>query len=102
MSDNSVFDKPGEATRDDALTESSSGRKPSASEEPPIHFRDVTPVIEFVCWVVVALAPFLRWINGPAVTDDQFTIQVTLVGLALAGAIGLRIYNWRVGQSQRE
>lgn len=66
----------------------------------PIHFRDLSPAIEFSCWVVVALAPFLRWVNGPAVTDDQFVIQVTLVIVALAGAVGLRIYNWRIGRQE--
>lgn len=81
-------------------------------DESPIYFRDVAPAIEFSCWVVVALAPFLRWVNGAAVTDDQFVIQMTLVAMALTGAIGLRLYNWRtdrrenadaqVDQSQRE
>jgi hypothetical protein len=59
-----------------------------------IHFRDVAPAIEFVCWTVVALAPMLRLINGAAVTSDQFVIQVTLFSLALAGGIGLRVYNF--------
>jgi hypothetical protein len=59
-----------------------------------IHFRDIAPAIEFVCWVVVALAPILRLINGAAVTSDQFVIQVTLFSLALAGGIGLRMYNY--------
>lgn len=57
-----------------------------------IHFRDVAPAMEFVCWVVVLLAPLLRWINGPAVTDDQFVVQVTLFSMALLGGIGLRLY----------
>jgi hypothetical protein len=67
--------------------------------EPPIYFRDIAPAIEFACWVVLALAPFLRWVNGAAVTDDQFVIQVSLVIMAACGAIGLRLYNWR--QSRR-
>ena len=57
-----------------------------------IHFRDIAPAIEFVCWVVVVLAPILRWINGPAVTDDQFVIQIALFSLALVGAVGLRLF----------
>lgn len=71
-------------------------------DEPPIQFRDVALAIEFCCWVVVLLAPFLRWVNGAAVTDDQFVIQVSLVTIALTGAVGLRLYNWRNGQSHRE
>jgi hypothetical protein len=65
-----------------------------ASEE-AISFRDAAPAIEFACWVIVVLAPFLRWVNGAAVTDDQFVIQATLVATAAIGAIGLRLYNWR-------
>ncbi len=61
-------------------------------EEPNIHFRDVAPAIEFVCWVVVVLAPLLRLVNGAAVTDDQFAIQVSLFLIALISGIGLRIY----------
>lgn len=59
-----------------------------------IHFRDVAPAIEFVCWVIVVLAPLLRLINGAAVTTDQFVIQVTLFLIAVTAAIGLRIYNF--------
>ena len=59
-----------------------------------IHFRDIAPAIEFVCWVVVALASMLRLINGAAVTTDQFVIQVALFSLAFAGGIGLRIYSF--------
>jgi hypothetical protein len=47
--------------------------------------------IEFCCWVVVALVPFLRWVNGPAVTTDQFVVQCSLVSLALIGGLTLRI-----------
>jgi len=71
-------------------------------DDQKIRFGDVAPAIEFACWVVVALAPVLRWVNGAAVTDDQFVIQAALVATALTGAIGLRIFNWRARQSQRE
>lgn len=60
-----------------------------------VDWRETLPAAEFCCWVVVALAPMLRWINGAAVTDDQFYIQVGLVTMALAGAVTLRIWNWR-------
>jgi hypothetical protein len=62
--------------------------------KPDIYFRDVAPAIEFMCWVVVALAPLLRLINGAAVTDDQYVIQLILFSSSLAGAISLRIYNY--------
>ncbi len=61
-------------------------------DKPDIHFRDVAPAIEFVCWTVVVLAPILRLINGAAVTDDQLVIQVALFTMALVGGIGLRLY----------
>ena len=67
-----------------------------------VSFADVAPAVEFACWVVVGLAPLLRWVNGAAVTDDQFVIQATLVASAAIGATGLRIYNWRAVQSHRE
>lgn len=66
-----------------------------ADEQRHIPFWELAPVFEFMCWVVVALAPMLRLVNGPPVTDDQAVIQMTLVILALTGAVSLRIYNWR-------
>ena len=60
-----------------------------------VDWRETLPAAEFCCWVVVLLAPMLRWINGAAVTDDQFYIQVGLTTLALLGAVTLRIVNWR-------
>lgn len=62
-------------------------------ESDGLHFRDIAPTIEFVCWVVVVLAPFLRWINGPAVTIDQFVVQITLLSSALVVAMVLRAYS---------
>jgi hypothetical protein len=59
-----------------------------------IRFRDIAPAIEFTCWVVVVLAPLLRLVNGPAVTDDQFVIQMALFTLSLLGGIGLRLYQF--------
>jgi hypothetical protein len=60
-----------------------------------IHFRDVAPAIEFVCWVIVVLAPLLRLVNGPPVTNDQLVIQITLFSVALLTAIALRVYQLR-------
>ena len=56
-----------------------------------IRFSDISPAMEFACWVVVCLAPFLRWVNGAAVTSDQFFIQLTLFSGALVGAVVLRV-----------
>jgi hypothetical protein len=66
----------------------------SQSDEAPT-FREIAPALEFSCWVVVGLAPFLRWVNGAAVTNDQFAIQISLTSIALAGALSIRLYNYR-------
>lgn len=78
------------------------GQEDPRIEAPAIQIADIAPALEFCCWVVIALVPLLRWVNGAAVTNDQFVIQATLVAAAASGAIGLRIYNWRSGQSHRE
>jgi hypothetical protein len=57
-----------------------------------VHFRDVAPAIECVCWLVVVIAAGLRMVNGAPVTYDQLLVQVTLFTVALGGAIGLGIY----------
>jgi hypothetical protein len=51
--------------------------------------------LELICWAAILLVPFLRWVNGPAVTDDQFYIQCTLAVIAFVGAISLRLFNWK-------
>ena len=64
-------------------------------QDADVSFRDVAPALETICWVIVVLTPLFRWANGPPVTSDQAVVQITLVALALAGAIGLRIYRYR-------
>ncbi len=61
-----------------------------ADEE--IQFIELAPALEFACWTVVLLAPFLRFINGAAVTNDQWWIQVFLFTSALLSACSLRVY----------
>ena len=58
--------------------------------------REMTPAelfgwLELGCWTMVALAPFLYWVNGPAVSTDQFVVRTALVSLALCGGIGIRL-----------
>jgi hypothetical protein len=60
-------------------------------QDSDVRFRNIAPAMEFMCWVVVALAPMLHLVNGPAVTGDQFVIQVGLFSLALLVGIGLRL-----------
>ena len=54
---------------------------------------DIVPAMEFSCWTVIVLAPWLRFINGAAVTSDQRTIQLFLYSGAVVGACILRIYH---------
>ncbi len=47
--------------------------------------------IELACWTMVALAPFLYWVNGPAVSTDQLVVRTSLVTLALIGGLAIRV-----------
>ncbi len=54
---------------------------------------------EFCCWTMVVLAPILTWVNGPAVSTDQFVVRVTVFVLAITGGIVIRavkIVRWRL------
>lgn len=46
---------------------------------------------EFGCWTMVVLAPILSWVNGPAVSTDQFVVRTAVFTLALTGGVTLRI-----------
>ena len=50
--------------------------------------------VEFACWTTLALAPFLYWVNGPAVSTDQVVVRTGLIVIACIGASGLRAYAW--------
>jgi hypothetical protein len=50
--------------------------------------------LELACWVTLTLSPFLYWVNGPAVSTDQFVTRASLVILAAFGAIGFRFFSW--------
>jgi hypothetical protein len=76
---------------DDGTSDKHSGADNRSTKE--VRFRDIASAIEFACWTVVALAPLLRWVNGAAVTNDQFVIQIGLTSVALVGAISLRCSN---------
>ena len=93
MMTDSNFDSPAER---EAVEESCDmADAAETTDETVVDWRETLPAAEFCCWIVVLLAPMLRWINGAAVTDDQFYIQVGLTTLALIGAVTLRLVNWR-------
>ena len=60
-----------------------SGEDASALE--PLSPGEILGWVELGCWTMVALAPFLYWVNGPAVSTDQFVVRTGLVTLALVG-----------------
>ena len=64
--------------------------------ERPIRFHEIAPLLEVGCWTILALAPVLRLVNGPAVSADQLIVQIGLVCIGAVGAVALRIYNLRV------
>ena len=61
-------------------------------EQKEINFSDLAPVMEFTCWLIVAVAPLLRLANGPAVTKDQWWIQIILFSFAFTAGCFLRLY----------
>jgi hypothetical protein len=71
----------------------SSGEKggglPAAGE---ISIAELRDWLEFSFWTTLAAAPFLYWVNGPAVSHDQFVVRTALLALAACGAVGLRTY----------
>jgi hypothetical protein len=50
--------------------------------------------LEIGSWTTLALAPFLYWVNGPAVSSDQFFVRTTLIVVAAVAAIALRLAAW--------
>lgn len=88
----------------------------AANEKPPglrgDHGRDEPPdslqseegiprwAFELGCWTMVALAPFLTWVNGPPVSTDQAVVRTAVFSLAFVGGIvltGLRLFRKRSG-----
>lgn len=47
--------------------------------------------LEFAFWTVLGLAPVFYWVNGPAVSGDQFVVRIALLVLAALGAVSLHI-----------
>lgn len=44
---------------------------------------------------MVVLVPILVWVNGPAVSTDQYVVRVAVFVLALAGGIGIQVVSDR-------
>jgi hypothetical protein len=59
-------------------------------DDKPFEVDEILGWTEFACWTVLALSPFLYWVNGPAVSHDQLVVRCGLVTIAVLGALGLR------------
>jgi hypothetical protein len=60
------------------------------TDDPTLEIKEVLGWAEFACWTTLALAPFLYWVNGAAVSQDQFVVRTGLVAIAVLGAVALR------------
>lgn len=67
----------------------------TTNEEEPLTTREILGWLELSCWTMIALAPFLYWVNGPAVSTDQFVVRTILVTLAFVGGIVIHIVRRR-------
>jgi hypothetical protein len=74
----------------DVTKEPESGQR----SDRPMTTAEAVGWLEFGCWTMVALAPFLYWVNGPAVSADQFVVRTALVTLALTGGMAIRGTKW--------
>jgi hypothetical protein len=82
---------PSSDCRDDPPGMSGDGhRGPEHQEASPLVLRYW---LEFACWTTLALIQFLYWIDGPAVSEDQFVFRAVIVGIAACGAMALRGYH---------
>ena len=75
---------------------------PTSEPDPELTPAEIRGWLEFGCWTTLALAPFLYWVNGPAVSHDQLVTRITLVVVAANGAMGLRLYAWRERRNERK
>jgi hypothetical protein len=50
--------------------------------------------MEFACWTTLVMAPIINWLNGPAVSDDQYVVRTGLIVFAACGGIGFRLSAW--------
>jgi hypothetical protein len=67
-----------------------SGDQEEPLEDPPITWTEVRDWAEFFGWTTLVLWPFLYWVNGPSVSDDQFVVRCILIIVAACCAFGVR------------
>jgi hypothetical protein len=67
--------RPSKLTEEEHYCQDQQSFESAIDETNDIHLRHIALAIELGCWVVVSLAPMLRFIDGWAVTHDQFIVQ---------------------------
>lgn len=80
---------------------------PDSDERSRAEEEDATPdtaqilrLAELGCWFALALAPFLYWVNGPAVSTDQLVVRSVVVGIALGAAGAFRLVKMLTASTQ--
>lgn len=79
------------------MNTSSDGMKPDDN----IETKEIPRLLEFGCWTAVLLFPVLYYVNGPAVSTDQFVVRTILVVVALGTAVSLRTWDWQENRKKR-
>jgi hypothetical protein len=68
------------------------------SEEAGLSAAQLRGWAEIGCWIALGISPILYFINGPAVSTDQYIVRMVLVILAACGGVGLRLCVWLRGR----
>jgi hypothetical protein len=88
------MDSTTSALTDCGSTEESAADRDVSSVERPLAAGEILGWVELGCWTMVGLAPFLYWVNGPAVSTDQFVVPMGLVTVALVCGSAIRASKW--------
>jgi hypothetical protein len=81
------------------VAQSADGPTAESEDQPAI---DPRRMAELCCWFVVVLAPILTWVNGPAVSTDQFVVRTIVFCAALTGGIVFSVANFLRWRRQKQ
>lgn len=70
-------------------------------DEPELTKEELLGWAEFCCWSALVMAPFIYWIQGPSVSQDQFVVRTALVVIVSIGAIAFRARAFFHGRRSR-
>jgi hypothetical protein len=63
----------------------------NTSSYEPLSRKEIYTWVNIGCWVALVLTPLLRYVNGPAVSTDQFLIRIGLLIISVVGILLLHI-----------